>query len=211
MQKSQPARHGPSSYSTTRPADSRAPTSHHWFLHDKDGAQRTSAEVPASRGSNGEGTGASRPARGPKRHRHRHPERTYTAVQRRSSHARELIGLAHAGMDRACYDKPVRAARKHEISGREQIGVILPRPPPHRYTPHPIPPLLPHRSLYFDIAWIPDHPPWEETERISKGWRTWRWWRRLQQRRKQQKRRRWRKWPRQRKRRSGRQSWKRRQ
>ena len=44
----------------------------------------------------------SRPARGPKRHRHRHPGRTYAAVRRRSSHARELIGLAHAGMDRAC-------------------------------------------------------------------------------------------------------------
>ena len=40
-----------------------APTSHHRFLHDIDGAGRTPAEVPASRGSNGEGTGASGLAR----------------------------------------------------------------------------------------------------------------------------------------------------
>ena len=28
-----------------------APTSHHWFLHDKFGARRRPAEIPASRGS----------------------------------------------------------------------------------------------------------------------------------------------------------------
>ena len=76
----------------------------------KNGSGRTSAAVAASRGSNDEGFRASRPARGPEGHRHRHPERTYAAERRRSSHARELIGLAHAGMDRACCDKPVRAA-----------------------------------------------------------------------------------------------------
>ena len=126
-----------------------APTPHHWFLHDEDGARRTPAEVPASRGSNGEGTGASRPARGPKGHRHRHPERTYAAIRRRSLHARELIGLAHAGMDRACCDRPVRAAGKREICRREQSDVVRSRPPPQLYTPHPMPPLLPHRSLCF--------------------------------------------------------------
>ena len=128
-----------------------APTSRHCFLHDEDGARRTSTEVPASRGSNGEGTGASRPARGPKGHRHRHPERTYATVRRQSSHARELIGLAHAGMDRACCHKPVRAAGKREICRREPSDVVRLRPPPQRYIPHPMPPLLPHRTLYLEI------------------------------------------------------------
>ena len=38
-----------------------------------------------------------------------HPERTYAAVRRGSSHAKELIGLAHAGIDQTCCDKPIRA------------------------------------------------------------------------------------------------------
>ena len=76
-----------------------APTSHHRFLHDEDGAGRTLAEVPASRGSNGEGTGASPPARGPKGHRHCYSEWACAAVRRRSLHARELVGPAHAVMD----------------------------------------------------------------------------------------------------------------
>ena len=92
----------------------------------------------------------SRPARGPKGHRHRHPERTYAAVRRRSSHARELIGLAHAGMDRACCDKPVRAAGMRNICRREQSDAVRPRPPAQRYTPHPMPPLLPHRTLCLE-------------------------------------------------------------
>ena len=79
-----------------------------------------------------QGTGASRPARGPKGRRHRHPEWTYAAVRRRSSHARELIGLAHAGIDRACCDKPVRAAGMRKICRREQSDAVHPRPPPQR-------------------------------------------------------------------------------
>ena len=92
-----------------------------------------SAEVPASRGPNGEGIGASRPARGPKGHRHRHPERTYAAVRRRSSHARELIGLAHARMDRVCCVKPVQVAGMRKTCHREQSDAVRPRPPPQRY------------------------------------------------------------------------------
>ena len=111
------------------------------------------------RGSNDEGTGASGPARGPKGHRHCHPERTYTAVGRQSSHAKELIGLAHAGMDRACCDKPVRAAGKREICRRDQSDVVRPRPPPQRYTPHPMPPLLPHKTLCLEMPRISDNPP----------------------------------------------------
>ena len=109
-----------------------APTYHHWFLHDEDGAGRTSAKVPASRGSKSEGTGASGPARGRKEHRHCHPERTYAAVRRRNSHARKLVELVHAGMDRACCDKPVRVTGVREISRREQSDVVCPWPPPQR-------------------------------------------------------------------------------
>ena len=47
-----------------------------FYMMKKDGAGRTPTEDPASRGSNGEGTGASGSARGPKGHRHCHPGRT---------------------------------------------------------------------------------------------------------------------------------------
>ena len=70
------------------------------------------------RGPNGEGTGVSGLIREPKGHRHYHPERTCAAEQRRSLYARELIGLAHAGMDRACCDKPVQAAGMRKICRR---------------------------------------------------------------------------------------------
>ena len=63
-----------------------------------------------------------RVARRPKGHRHCHPERTYAAVRRRSSHARELVGPAYAGMGRARYDKPVRAAGMRETCRREQLS-----------------------------------------------------------------------------------------
>ena len=109
-----------------------APTSHHRFLHGEDGAGRTPTEVLGSRGSNGEGAGASGPSCGPKGHRHCHPERTYTAVRSQSSHARELVGLAHAGIDRACCDTPVRAAGIREICRREQSAVVRSRPPSQR-------------------------------------------------------------------------------
>ena len=123
-----------------------APTSHHSYLHDEDGAGRTSAGVPALRRSNGEETEASRPARGPKGHRHRHPERTNATVRRRSSQSRELIELAHAGMDRTYCDKPVRAAGTREICRREQSDVVRPRQSLQRCTPQLMPPLLSHRT-----------------------------------------------------------------
>ena len=151
MRKSQPARHGPCSYSTSRPADSGSTDVSPLIFLDEDGGRRTSAEVPASRGSYVKGTRASRPARGPKGYRHRRAERTYAAVRRRSSHARELIRLAHAGMDRACCDKPVRAAGKREICRREQSDVVRPWSTPQRCTPYPMPPLLPHRTLCLEM------------------------------------------------------------
>ena len=150
-----------------------APTSHHWFLHDEDGAGRASAEVPASRGSDGEGTGASRPVRRPKGHRHRHPDRTYAAVRRRSSYARELIGLAHAGIDRACCDKPVQAAGKREICRRKQSDVVHPRSSLQLYSLHPMPPCS--RTGHHALKWREFQMTHceEETKPISEGWRIW--------------------------------------
>ena len=60
---------------------------------------------------------------------------------------------------RACCDKPVREAGKREIFRRGQSDVVPPRPQPQRYTPHPIPPLLPHRTLCLEMPSIPDHRP----------------------------------------------------
>ena len=53
--------------------------------------------------------------------------------------------------------------------------------------PHPLPLLLPHRTLCLAMPRIPDRPQREKADRMSEGWRTWRQRRRRRKWRRQQK------------------------